>query len=189
MHCILIYAHVGSSTFLLDQQSQQDHQWQVQTAETANFLVARIFKTKTNLHSDSLWNLSSRVMQCISKPLTIYQSCRIPLVLGESYDAEMQIISVGTEDRQYACAQQGSRRVLSVPSLLHWAESNLPFFEYLLWECCRCWWSPLAYIREVSTPLIGSSDAWTATEIPPAFKPTCCHGFPDCPVVIDTSLC
>lgn len=30
----------------------------------------------------------------------------------------------------------GGGRVLSVPSLLHWAESNLPFFEYLLWERC-----------------------------------------------------
>lgn len=59
----------------------------------------------------------------------------------------MQIISVGTEYTQYACAQQGSRRVLSEPSLLHWAESNLPFFEYLLWECSWCWWSPPIYME------------------------------------------
>lgn len=65
-------------------------------------------------------------------------------VLGESFETEMQIISVGTDDVQYACAQRGRRWVLSVPSLLHWAESNLPFFEYLLWECC---WSRPTYME------------------------------------------
>lgn len=35
----------------------------------------------------------------------------------------------------------------SVSSLLHWAESNLPFFEYLLWECCWFCWSPSIYME------------------------------------------
>lgn len=44
-------------------------------------------------------------MQCISELVKIYRFCLVPPVLGESYEAEMQIISVGTEDTQYACAQ------------------------------------------------------------------------------------
>lgn len=144
-------------------------------------------------HAGSLWNLSFSAMRCVSELVKICRFCSTPLALGELYEAEMQIISVGTGDAQYACAQQGSGRVRCVPSLLHWAESNLPFFEYLLWECCCC------LPRPSSTTTNTYTERWVhlwlaATMSEPRLKspssePTCWHGFPDCPVVIDTSLC
>lgn len=47
----------------------------------------------------------------------------------------MQIISACAENTPYTPgAQQNSRGVLWVAALLRWAESNLPSFEYLVWE-------------------------------------------------------
>lgn len=64
-------------------------------------------------------NLSFSAMRCVSELVKICRFCSTPLALDELYEAEMQIISVGTGDAQYACAQQGSGRVRCVPSLLH----------------------------------------------------------------------
>lgn len=58
-------------------------------------------------------------MRRVSELVKICRFRRTPLALGELYEAEAEIISVGTGDAQYACAQQGSGRVRRVPSLLH----------------------------------------------------------------------
>lgn len=74
------------------------------------------------------------VMQYISKLGKIYWFCHMGESVGETFETEM-----GT--------QQGSRRVLPIPSLLNWNLSNLPFLEYWLWECYWCCWALPDYMK------------------------------------------
>lgn len=128
------HIHVGSSAFLHDQYTQQDHQWQEQVAETS-------------LYGEIAFKPIQILERFSEKYLSIIYLVCDAIHFKTGYHLEVLSYTFSVRQMQYACAQNGTRRVLLMPSLVHWSESNLPFFEYLLWERCWWWWSLLTYME------------------------------------------
>lgn len=110
--------------------------WRRQWQAATNILLPVASETTTNL-AMTLHKIQRRD---VGPRFTVFFFfCRVILWVSLGWVTWAEYRSPRPERALRMCA--GGGRVLSVPSLLHWAESNLPFFEYLLWErcldCCR----------------------------------------------------
>lgn len=130
--------------------------------------VQLILTLSNHLVQASLWQqkeISNRLTRVWCKPFSKLVNLVDVLLPGSGLRFVTWCRNVhyqwGNRKTQCTCAQQACTGLLYMPSLLHWAESNSPFFEYFGWEwrwrMGSGWRVSPRVPGEAAAPLIGSN--------------------------------